>query len=576
MKKRLIYILAGITLLISFSCKKYLTVAPANFIPAAQNFKTADDAITSIYGLYGLMQPVVDQIFLAGDAQADLVVSARGADANIAEIAQNRVTPQNPYTDYTKFYNLIVACNNTLTGLSQITRTDPVNYTAGMYTSNVAEVVYIRCWAYMQMVKIWGDVPYVDFSVTTASDVQNLPASKADTILAKIQNDAVKYYPTMLLANPVTGATSTLNIGGTELRNFRAQFNNYAAICLLSDIYLYNGNFAKAKETLGQLLPFAQVINGNGTVFSMIANNLDYGGYQIPFISYTDGTANDARALFIDFDGSKGQTNSLEKWTNNDITNGGIYALKPSSNAINNWKNAQGMLLQYQNTNLGYFLDLTKTSNTSPIADANGDPLLTGVGDVVRGQGVSYMPQFGDTLIFKYLIKTRGVIKNQAQNDNNSKDDALFNVYRDGNEYLLQCEIYNHSGLPTEALYMLNGGSANGGGAWAGFKSTRFRARIAPFKLDPNGGDVVKQIDNFILQERALETAYEGVRWFDLVRTSKENNDPSIIANYVAKKYAPSQRPAIIARLMNPNYWYFPYYQRNVDANKLLKQKPGY
>jgi starch-binding outer membrane protein, SusD/RagB family len=79
-----------------------------------------------------------------------------------------------------------------------------------------------------------------------------------------------------------------------------------------------------------------------------------------------------------------------------------------------------------------------------------------------------------------------------------------------------------------------------------------------------------------ILEEKALEASFEGLRWFDLVRFSKRHNDPSIIANAVAKKYPASQQPAIITRLMNKNYWYYPYFQRNVDANKLLPQKPGY
>lgn len=563
---------AGIILIMCFSCKKYLTVAPSGYIPAEQNFKTADDAITSINGLYGLMQPLVDQIFLAGEAQADMVVAARGADANIAEITQNRVTPQNPYTDYTNFYKLIVACNNTLVGLDQLTRVDPVNYTSGIYTSNVAEVKYIRCWAYLQMVKIWGDVPYVDFSVTTASQVQNLPASKADTILSKIQADAIAYYPTMLLANPVTGTATGQNIAGSEIRNFRAQFNSFAATCLLSEIYLYNGNYGKAKETLGQLLPYGNATNGNTGIFGMTnGGEYDYGLWQNLFISVATGDANDGRALYIDFDGSKGETNSLEKWTNNDITNGGIYALKPSANALAYWQQTPNMLLQYQNTAAGYYTDLTKTgsSNTNPVLNADGNPLVGGLGDVVRGQGISFMPEGKDTLIFKYLMKTRGIIKNQQQNDNNSKDDAMFLIYRDGPEYLQACEIWNHLGLSNEALAMLNGGNAS-------FKGTRYRARVVPLQLDPAGGDVVKQVDNLILQEKALEAGYEGLRWFDLVRIAKENGDPSILANTVARKYPASQRPAIIARLMNPNYWYFPYYQRNVTANKLLKQKPGY
>jgi starch-binding outer membrane protein, SusD/RagB family len=106
---------------------------------------------------------------------------------------------------------------------------------------------------------------------------------------------------------------------------------------------------------------------------------------------------------------------------------------------------------------------------------------------------------------------------------------------------------------------------------------TRYRVRAAPLRLDPASNEsMIKQVDRLILEEKALEASFEGMRWFDLVRFAKRYNDPSILANAVAKKYPPNQQAAIIARLSNKNYWSFPYYQRNVDANKLLPQKPGY
>lgn len=117
MKKKLLYIALLIFPGIFVSCEDFLTVEPEEYVPIENSFKSADDAIVSIYGLYGLMQPLVDQLFLVGEAQGELAEAGRGADRFIAEFAQNRVTPQNPYTDYTGFYKLIVACNNTLEGL---------------------------------------------------------------------------------------------------------------------------------------------------------------------------------------------------------------------------------------------------------------------------------------------------------------------------------------------------------------------------------------------------------------------------------------------------------------------------
>jgi hypothetical protein len=61
------------------------------------------------------------------------------------------------------------------------------------------------------------------------------------------------------------------------------------------------------------------------------------------------------------------------------------------------------------------------------------------------------------------------------------------------------------------------------------------------------------------MDERALELAYEGKRWFDLVRIANRRNDPAYLADKVAAKFAgTSNYDAIRSKLMNPASWYLP------------------
>ncbi|HEX7904481.1 MAG TPA: RagB/SusD family nutrient uptake outer membrane protein [Chitinophagaceae bacterium] len=564
MIKQLLYIFLGITLVMTISCKKFVEIEPEGYIRDGQTFKTADDAVTAIYGLYGLMQPLIDQIYLAGEVQGDLVVAGRGADSYISEIAQNRVTPNNPYTDYTKFYRLVIACNNAIAGLKQINRLDPVNYGNDRLNQNIAEVLYIRAWTYLQLVKIWEDVPFITDNITSVEQIKDIAPSKSNVILGKIIKDAEDGAPFML----------PLSSNSVDLKVKRSQMNPDASRCLLAELYLYAGSYVNAWETIRNLAPYTY----SNLLFKMTQNAGGESGTPL-FAQYPNvfTATNNSQlfssywAFFIDFDGSKGQKNSLLKWTNNK--NGGIYAIKPSPNIIKAFETTPMIKMVFQNTSAGYYIDLTKNgSNINPVLQADGYPVIGGYGDYVRGPGVAYQPDGQDTLIFKFLLKTRGVSKNPYDNDPNSNDDAMFPIYRDGPVYLMACEILNNIGLSQQALQIMNG--AYGSDFTQG---TRYRVRVAPLKLDPASTESkIKQVDRLILEEKALEASFEGMRWFDLVRFAKRYNDPSMIANAVAKKYPVSQQSAIITRLTNKNYWSFPYFQRNVDVNKLLPQKPGY
>ena len=77
MKKKLLYIALLIFPGIFVSCEDFLTVEPEEYVPIENSFKSADDAIVSIYGLYGLMQPLVDQLFLVMTSENHILLSER-------------------------------------------------------------------------------------------------------------------------------------------------------------------------------------------------------------------------------------------------------------------------------------------------------------------------------------------------------------------------------------------------------------------------------------------------------------------------------------------------------------------
>ncbi len=544
MKRRLLQLILFITLVISFSCKDYLTVAPKDYIPFDQAFKKADDAISAVYGLYALMQPCVDQLFLAGDVQSDLVVAARGADQYISEIAQNRVTPTNPYTDFSNFYRLIVACNNTIKGLDDIERLDPVNYTLEKHKFNVAEIICIRAWAYLQLVKIWGDVPYYENAITDLQQVKDIAPTKGNVILATIGKEvAEESFPYL-----------QYTLGNNPL--LAAQFQSLTCPFLLHEINLYLGNYAKAADWIRPFIPYG------------IEQSAIYGlsragapGFINSFLWNSGTEWQYSTIMAIPFDGSKGQKNNLMHWTNN--VNGGIYAVKPSSVAIERW-------------------EAQENTGTVTAWDGNGYPIVKGTGDY-RGFGYSFYVNGKDTLISKYLLKSGsfqtingksrvvGVMKDPAQNDAESNDDSNFVIYRDGPCFLNMAECWNHLGLSEMSLFLINGLVAN----VKTLNGVRKHAKASILRLDLNG-DVYNQMENIILEESALEAAYEGLRWFTLVRFAKRHNDPLMLASRVAAKYPVSQRAAVIARLSDPNRYYWPYYYKNVAANKLLIQKAGY
>jgi hypothetical protein len=175
-------------------------------------------------------------------------------------------------------------------------------------------------------------------------------------------------------------------------------------------------------------------------------------------------------------------------------------------------------------------------------------------GDKYRGIGVSIDTNAqGEFYIKKYSL------------DLGRPQSADIILYRDADVHLLLAEALNRMGDPTSALALLNNGISNlgtkptGYSKWNSNKGVRGRAYLKVKNISLSSENLTEKVEDLIIDERAKELAFEGKRWFDLVRIATRRNDPAYLADKVAAKFTDAiEAEAIRKKLMEQSNWYIP------------------
>ena len=572
-----------------FSCSKILDKTPENALVPDQVYRNVYDADAAIVGVYGKFLGLAKQYVVLNELRADLMDVTFNADANLRDLNEHNVKANNPYADPRPFYAVINNCNDILKNFNIMLKDKKFN--EAEYQQRYADVGCLRSWLYLQLGIHWGKVPYVTDPLETIDAVKD--ASKFPVLsFNQLLDSLISFTNTISFIKPYpTGAT--INTGLiTNYDGFNTKRFFIDKYTLLGDLNLWKGNYTQAATYYRKLMehdgydldaPNGLYSNGDQYFqefrqpYADVATNNDLAVGYIRFKesdlgSLIDNNGQGWRSMF-----ARSQDNLwLQQWVwsipyNSNFSpenpfvnlfsvNGGSYLLKPSKAAMDNW-NSQ------MQTN-GFPFDARGNFSWRTL---NGQPVIA-------------------KYLYNYLDAASFVPINPLK-----KEGRLF-LERAANVHLHFAEAANRDGKRKLAYAVLNNGinttfdptpgvsgrdvttimntlyepapynfDARNGEVpryradWYRHAGVRGVARVAATTV---AGDSTLAIENSLVEENALELAFEGHRWGELVRIALRRNDPAFLADKVYNKLLKAgngQAAAVRAKLMVQSNWYLPF-----------------
>ena len=612
-----IFIVLGIVFTLTYfnSCEKFINPDQELIIESENMFKDWMEYRSAEMGLYALMQNLVEQIVVLGELRADLLTVTANASPELIEIHNFNISNDNPYISPVNFYNLILACNRLIQQLEKVhPEVLDKNEAITNYDRLYGEVLCMRAWAYFSAVRIYGKVPYIYKSITDIDEIYEYVNSGSvyiDSIYIDFapnswDNDTIRDTTFVLqktfldqkavidtfthqLTHDIKAVGVNHSITNNDISWLVKVWNNDARHVLLGKMYLYDNNFTAAMQH------FNRILFNNSSEDQYLKYGLDNkfsGGSWKNIFTSIDGYE---QILTLQFDKSQKQTHELQKLFS--ITPPNLFMMKPTRKAVMNWEAIWD----------------------SPIIDINNsNPKLTKViypgepGDFSRGYGVSYnYADLSGSVMNRFSVqemlkkKAKGelvdvfllmqdfdtIVQKFSINKTPYDHDQDFIIYRAADVHLYAAEIfafwvYNHSGIisteTSKSLSYLNDGNyrigferqTKGVRGRVGFADVHEAIKLSNiiYTHDPVTNEITgfKNWTNFpelkqlylidqIMEERAREMAFEGQRFYDLMRMAKRLNDPSFLADRVAAKFSGAQKENIRSLLMDENNWYINY-----------------
>lgn len=511
--------------LLAGGCDSFLKVNPDDTLMEENSYKNKNEVYASFLGVCSTLAEGAEQALLVAELRGDLMIPTPQAPMKFWNVWRYEAGEENEEIDPAPFYKVIVNANDFIRHARAYYQEHPETMNEEVYKGMIGIALANRAWAYLNIGKFYGEAVYYDWELGSEIDLTKQRVLGFDELI-----DELIYS----LKNGVDGIDAFTNLKMEDIIGADRDIYNYMYVkagAVLSELYMWDGDYVNAARQLTSTLVENQVVL-----------NKFYSGTWIGMWMQKYGTLGEAISA-VPYDYEKGQTNNLQYYFMN------MYYFKPSDTLVD----------RYENTEL--------TSKN--------------IGDIYRGKGTTYVEMDKEeTIIYKYSIDKAAYA-----------NDAPIYLYRGGDMWLMLAESLTALGDFAAADSVLNDGLktsyvnnkwkapfdapmyAAGDNLLKECQGIRGRVKAKPKHLSqfvPEDATVERKrfvLDSLIAEEVALECAFEGKRWFTLMRMARNSNQPRKLADQVCKKFPEGERELYRQYLMNPDNWFIKYDQLNVKQD---------
>lgn len=572
-------LLLGAAMVATTSCGDFLEQDSEQVIYANKgHLGSASDTIYSVTGIINKMQVLADRTILLGELRGDLMDVNSNTTAELREIANFNISDNNKYNSPRDYYAVINNCNYFIAKVDTAMRN---NRNEHIFLKEYAAVKAFRAWTYLQLVMNYGSVPFVTTPILTKEEGDR----KYET---KDIREVCEY-----LINDIAplAEIETPNYG--SIRNTDSRLFFFPIYVLLGDLNLWAGHY---KEAALAYYKYLSTRNGSNSAYPIGTNATQWynksGRWTTTINSWTSPSF---------YSETKDSYSELITMIPGDsIQAEGNYSLLRdifNSSYNNNYKVQAVPSKRIQEISAAQkYCDLSSSNNPTYAPEGlnylrSGDLRLSSLWISISTGSTAYKD---GKLLEDYSVLSKYSSRN-------------VHIYRRTMVYLRLAEALNRAGYPIFAFKILSSGVNNkvieeeviphysADSTWLrqfDFPNLKYVLRTTnglssentigihshgcgwteynEFYTLPDDSTItdsiarrdyqIDKVEDLIMDEEALEFAFEGHRFYDLMRVALRRNDPSYLANKIyerrGKNNVEEVKSLIKSNLTDTRTWY--------------------
>ena len=519
------------------------------------------DSVYSVLGIIGKMQIIADRTVLFGEVRGDLVTPTEAASADLKRLANFEFTEDNKYNAISDYYAVINNCNYYLAHVDTALQRRGRN----LFRAEYAAVKSFRAWTYLQLAMAYGQVPLVTEPVMTekeAREAMNLNRSGITEICQYFINDLTPYAEVEL---PRFG----------DINNFDSQQFFIPMKALLGDLCLWAGMYQEAakwyhdyltdKRNPIQINYSNRIVWPSATEFVSPVNGYSTTSNTQEVLSFIpmeervfDGVVSDLSNIYNSTQENNNYFQITPSQAMYDISAAQIYCLenKTATTTDTIYVPKTGLYKEIMAGDLRFY------SNYNSVSVSGQDKFSEYGPDnqTFRKITARYIPTYRRTMVYlryaealnragypqsAFTILKHGICQENILNNVDSLERTAADelIAFDANVFTKETSIGIHS--------FGSGDSQD---------NAYYTLPMPPTQLATRQDTINYQIplvEDYIINEMALEGSFEGYRFNDLMRVALRRNDPAYLADPISLRRG-TKNEALRALLMETKNWYLP------------------